>query len=185
MTNALACPVDVISAYIDGELDSAREIELEGHFAHCEVCSQELNQQKQFLSSLDLSLKHEKEFELPANFTRSIVANAESTVSGLRRPRERFNALFICAGLALFVLFAAGGEAGKLFMGPSVIVEQIAAVSGFVGHLFYSVFIGLAIIVRTIAAQFHFGVTAVIAVSLILGVFSLFVSRKVLQTRRA
>ena len=183
--NTFPCSANEIAAYIDGELDSLRELELEAHFAGCEICALELNQQKQFLSSLDFSLKHEKEFDLPANFTRSIVANAESTVSGLRRPRERFNALFICAGLALFVLFAAGAEAGKLFTGFSAIVEQIAAVGGFFGHLVYSVFIGLTIIVRTLAAQFQFGVTAIIAASVILGVFSLFVSRKVLHARRA
>lgn len=180
-----SCPADEIAAYIDGELDSLRELELEAHFAGCEICALELNQQKVFLSSLDLSLKHEREFELPANFTRSIVANAESTVRGLRRPSEVFNALFICAGLALFVLFAAGAEAGNLFTGLSAIFEQIAAVSGFFGHLVYSVFVGLAIIIRTFAAQFQFGVSAIIIVSVIFGGVSLFVSRKVLHARRA
>ena len=183
--NTFPCPAEEIAAYIDGELDSFCKLELETHLAGCEICALELNQQKQFLSSLDHSLRHEKEFDLPANFTKSIVANAESTVSGLRRPRELFNALFICAGLALFVLFAAGAEGSKLFSGFSAIVEQIAAVGGFFGHLVYSVFVGLAIIVRTFAAQFQFGASAVIAVSVILGVFSLFISRMVLHARRA
>src|SRR5438445_5520441 len=102
------CPTDEIAAYIDGEMDAAREFELETHLAACEICSLELNQQKQFLASLNSSLKHEGDLELPANFTKLIVANAESTVSGLRRPRERFNAMFICAGLFLFALFALG-----------------------------------------------------------------------------
>src|SRR5436190_12740079 len=109
------CPIDEISAYIDGELDAAREFEMDLHFAGCQTCACELNEQKNFLRNLDVSLGHDREVELPPNFTKLIVANAESTVSGLRRPRERFNALFICSGLLLFVLFATGAEAGKLF----------------------------------------------------------------------
>ncbi len=179
------CPSDEISAYIDGELDAAREMELDLHFAGCDLCSRELNEQKHFLRSLDFGLGHEREIDLPANFTKQIVANAESTVSGLRRPRERFNALFICAGLLLFVLFAMGAEAGKLFQGLSVIIEQTAAVGSFFGHLIYSVFVGAAVVIRAIAGQFRFDVAAALAVAMVFTAFSLFVSRKILRTRRA
>src|SRR5258708_23340088 len=134
----LECPSDEIAAYIDGEMDAAREFELEAHLTVCETCSLELNQQKQFLAGLNSSLKHEAEIELPANFTKLIVANAESTVSGLRRPRERFNAIFICAGLFLFALFALGTEAGPTFDGVSNIFDQIAAVGGFFGLIISS-----------------------------------------------
>lgn len=180
-----ACPIDEISAYIDGELAAARELEMDLHFAGCEQCSHELNEQKNFLQSLDFSLGREREMELPANFTKLIVANAESTVSGLRRPREIFNALFICAGLLLFVLFATGAEAGKLFQGLSVIVDQAAAAGSFFGHLIYSVFVGVVIIIRAAAGQFRFDVAMILAAAMIFAVFSLFVSRKVLRTRGA
>ena len=180
----IVCPSDEIAAYIDGELDPVREFELEGHFVTCGVCTLELNQQKQFLRKLDVSLRNEKEFELPANFAKLIVANAESTVSGLRRPRERFNALFICAGLLLFVLFAMGAEAATLFERLAGALDQTAAVGSFFGHLIYSFFIGLAIIVRTLASQFQIGVSAVIALSLVFAGFSLVVSRKLLRMRR-
>jgi anti-sigma factor RsiW len=184
-SNINTCPTDEISAYIDGELDTAREMEFDLHLTGCDQCLAELNEQKHFLRSLDVSLGHEREIELPANFTKFIVANAESTVSGLRRPRERFNALFICAGLLLFVLFAMGAEAGKLFQGLSVIVDQTAAVGSFFGHLIYSVFVGVAVVIRAIAGQFRFDVVAALAVAMAFTAFSLFVSRKVLRTRRA
>jgi anti-sigma factor RsiW len=179
------CPADEISAYIDGELDAAREFEMDMHFSLCGGCSRELNEQKDFLRSLDFGLGREREIELPANFTRSIVANAESTVSGLRRPRERFNALFICAGLLLFVLFAMGAEAGKLFQGLPVIVEQVAAVGSFFGHLIYSVFVGAAVVVRAVAGQFRFDAAAILAAAMVFAVFSLIISRRVVKTRRA
>ena len=184
-SNFNICPADDISAYIDGELNAARTVEMDMHFAGCERCSIELNEQKNFLRHLDASLGREEEIELPANFTKRIVANAESTVSGVRRPRELFNATFICAGLLLFVLFATGAEAGRLFQGLSVIVEQTVAVGSFFGHLVYSVFLGFAIIIRAVAGQFRVDVAAILAVAMMFAVFSLVISRKILRTRRA
>lgn len=168
------CPVDEIAAYIDGELAASREMELDLHFAGCSSCNQELNQQKQFLQSLELSLKEEA-VELPPDFAKIVVANAESNVSGLRRPRERYNAIFISAALGLFVLFALGAQAG-------VLVDQVTAVGSFFGHLIYSFFIGLTIIARNLASQFEFGPSAIILLSVGFAVFSLYFSRKVLRT---
>lgn len=177
------CPTDEIAAYIDGELNQSRELELDVHFAGCSKCTADLNDQKQFLQSLDLSLKQDKEIDLPENFTKVVVANAESNVSGLRRPSERYNALFVCAGLLLFVLFALGADATRLFDGVVSFAEQVAAVGGFFGHLIYSFFVGLTIIVRSVASQTRFDVTTVIGLSIFVAAFSLFVSRKVLQAR--
>ena len=67
----ITCPSNEIAAYIDGELSLSHELELDAHFAHCQVCSNELNQQKLFLRQLDASLKHESELELPENFAFS------------------------------------------------------------------------------------------------------------------
>ena len=181
---AFECPTDEIAAYIDGELAAAHELELEVHFADCQICSLELNQQKQFLCGLNSSLKNEGEIELPANFTRLIVANAESSVNGLRRPRERFNAIFICAGLSLFALFALGAEAGKIFDGVSNIFEQIAAVGGFFGHLIYSFFVGVAIVLRSLAAQFRFDAVMAAVVAGLFAVLLVFISRRVRRMLR-
>src|SRR6476661_4322513 len=164
---ALQCPSDEISAYIDGELHPTRELELDFHFASCKACNLELNDMKQFLRGLDDSLRIEGDLELPEDFTKIVVANAESSVTGLRRPRERFNAIFICAGLSLFLLFAFGPQAETLF-------DQAAAVGSFFGHLIYSFFIGLAIIVRSIASQSQFGPSAVALMSVLFAGFSLF-----------
>ncbi len=179
------CPVEEIAAYIDGELDSAREIEVGAHFDGCKECSIELNRQKQFLCGLNNGLRNEAQFELPASFTRSIIANAESSVTGLRHPAERFNALFIIFGLFLFVLFAMGSEAGRLFQGIASAIDQIAIVGGFFGHLVYAVLIGLTIILRSLASQLSFDVTTATAVTTALLMMSLLISRMLLQIRRA
>ena len=183
--HTFACPSAEIAAYIDGELDAGGEFDLERHLAGCDACSLELNSQKHFLRNLDISFRNEREMDLPANFTRLIVANAESTVSGLRRPRERFNALFICAGLLLFVLFAMGAEAASLFDGLAGAVEKTFAVGDIFARLIYSIFVGAAIIVRAFASQFQVGVTAILALAMIFAVFSLLMSQKVARTHRA
>ncbi|MFZ1701470.1 MAG: zf-HC2 domain-containing protein [Pyrinomonadaceae bacterium] len=180
------CPTDEISAYIDGELSSALELDIEAHFAVCEPCVRELNLQKQFLCGLNSSLRQDGELALPADFTRHIVANAESTVAGLRRPREMYNAIFICVALLLFGLFALGAEAGRVFELAASALDQVGAVGGFVGRVTYSVFLGFAIILRSFAAQFRFGGAVAVVLPAILGaVLLMYVSRRVLRTHRA
>lgn len=177
------CPSYEIAAYIDGELDAVREFEIESHFASCQICLSELNQQKQFLRGLDMSLRQERELELPANFTKVIVANAESTVSGLRRPRERFNAVFICVGLLLFVLFATGADAGKVFAGAESALDKAVVVGTFFGHLFYTFFLGVSIVLRSLAVQFRVDVLLVVVATFLIAALMLVISRKILRMR--
>ena len=179
------CPSDEIASYIDGELTPKREIELDAHFAACPVCAEELNQQKQFLCQLDFSLKRNDELDLPADFTKTIVANAESTVSGLRRPREQFNAIFICAGLLLFVLFALGADAGLIFKGIAVVFEQIVAVGSFFGHLVYAIFIGLSIILRSLVSQVRVDLVIGVVFAAVSAAALVFISRRLMRMRRS
>ena len=180
------CPSDDISAYLDGELSTERELEMERHFGACGICHGELNSQKRFLRGLEFTLRSDADVDLPKDFTRHLVANAESSVSGLRRPRERFNALFICAGMGLFALFALGTDAEKLVVGVLTFFAQAASVAGIVGHMVYSIFLGAAIIIRSLTA--HVGsdaVTGVIATAALLTVTLWFASRTLLRMRRA
>ncbi len=180
------CPSDDISAYLDGELSAGRELELERHFAACGICHSELNSQKQFLRGLEFSLRSETDVDLPTDFTRHLVANAESSVSGLRRPRERFNALFICAGMGLFALFALGADVERLLTGVLTFFAQAASVAGIVGHMVYTIFLGAAIIIRSLAAQVSSdAVMGVIATAALLTVTLWFASRTLLRMRRA
>ena len=178
------CPTHEISAYIDGELDLVRALEMDAHFAVCQSCNIDLNLQKQFLCGLNASLKQERDIELPKNFTKLVVANAESTVSGVRRPREFYNAVFICTGLALFVLFALGADAGKMLAGIFGFLDQTATVGGIFGHLVYSVFLGIVIVLRSFATQFGFDLVMMVGMPLFFGVSLVFISRKFLRIER-
>ena len=147
------CPRPTIAAYVDGELAAAEELALEMHFVGCAVCSEELNQQKQLLLALDFALEAENEIELPGDFTKTIVANAESRVSGLRRPNERFTALFICAALFLLVIAGLGHETEIVLASSGKIFDRFVAVGGFFTHLTYELALGTTVILRSLCAH--------------------------------
>ncbi|CAN5523012.1 hypothetical protein BH10ACI1_BH10ACI1_27640 [soil metagenome] len=150
------CPREEIAAYIDGEIAPRRELELEMHFAVCHSCSNELNTQKKLLCALDSIMLPETEVELPPDFTKVVVTKAESNVSGLRRPQERRNALFICAALFLPLLIGFGAETGTVLITFGKFGEQVLAVSGLVFHLIYDVSVGMSVILRSITNQIAF-----------------------------
>lgn len=150
-----------LAAYLDGELSLREELELEMHLAACRSCGEELNEQKKLLQALDCALESDRKIELPANFTRVIVANAESNVSGLRRPQERFKALFVCAALFLLILLGLGGEMKTVFDTFVKFADQFLAVGGFACNLIYDIAVGMAVILRSLSHRviFHSSVS--------------------------
>lgn len=150
------CPRSELAAYVDGELSPREEIELETHLAVCAVCAVELNEQKRLLCALDFALEGEREFKLPENFARVVVANAESKVSGLRSPKERFNATFVIAALFLMFLLGVGGEIKTVAAAFVQFGEQILTIANFTVHLIYNVAVGAAIVLRSFGSQFAY-----------------------------
>jgi anti-sigma factor RsiW len=184
-TEKPTCPSPELSAYIDGELSSPDELALEEHVSACRICTDDLNLQKNFLNALDYSLDEGNEIELPKNFTRSVVANAESRVSGLRRPHERRNAALICTALIVFSLFALGSSAEKTFVATAAIFETLVAVALSAGHLLYDVALGSAIIFKTLTSKFLLGSGLSMLVFLALFILSLYLfSRLLVRARR-
>lgn len=177
--NTNGCPRTDIAAYIDGELAPREELELEIHFAACKDCAEELNQQKKLLHALDFVLE-ENEIELPENFTKVVVANAESRVSGLRRPNERYNALFICSALSLLVFAGFGSEARNILSTSGVVVEQVLAVFGFIAHLAYDVAVGATVILRSLCFRFVFNSAGSLVLTTILFGFSALIFSRLL-----
>lgn len=155
----VSCPSAEIAAYVDGELSPLEELELENHFAVCASCKTEFNEQKKLLCALDLAFVGEKEFELPENFAKTIVINAESGVRGLRCPKERSRALVLCIVLFLLIILGLGSETEKFFSTFAVFLEQVWAIGGFVWHLTYDIAIAVTTILRLIVGQFVFGST--------------------------
>jgi predicted anti-sigma-YlaC factor YlaD len=161
-----------IASYLDGELAPPDEIVLEKHLAVCKNCLDELNLQKKMLSALDFAFNDRNkkaEIKLPENFAKVIATTAESKVSGLRQPEERFRALYLCFGLFLLVLIGLGAETGKMWTAFTEFTEQIVVVSTFIFHFIYDVAIGLCIISRALSQQFV--VSSIFPILLILCIF--------------
>ncbi len=157
------CPGDDIATYIDGELSPAEAFAFEEHLSNCSTCKIELNHQKEFLAALTASLELENDIPLPGNFTKTIIANAESRVSGLRRPRERFTAIFICVVLFIFALFAFGAEAEPVLAAVSGIPEKLLAVGSFLVRFVFNIAIGVAVVARSLFSHVSLPWTAVLA----------------------
>ena len=171
--NSNSCPRTEIAVYIDGELDLRDELELELHFVNCPECAAELNAQKSFLAALN-SAKIEEKIPLPPDFMKTVVANAESCVSGLRRPRERFNALLICSALFLLVILGLGSEMSGVLDSSGNFFEQITAVGGLFLRFVYDVALGTAVVLRSLCSQFVFKSEAANGLLLILFAISAF-----------
>ncbi|MCD9187838.1 MAG: zf-HC2 domain-containing protein [Pyrinomonadaceae bacterium] len=176
------CPRAEIAEYLDGELSSRAELALEMHILDCDACRNELNAQKKLLNALDFALEEEKDFELPENFTKVVVANAESRVSGLRRPGERYKALFICAALFLLVVLGLAGESEAVVNTGGKFIEQVLAVGSFFGHLIYDFAIGLTVILKSLCFQFVYkSAFSFIFLAILLGISALIFSRLITE----
>jgi len=75
-----------------------------------------------------------------------------------------------------------GAEAGSLLEKAAEAYGQTAAIGGIFGHLVYSLFIGIAIVVRSIAGQAQIGALAVGAMVMMFAAFTLYISRRVFRT---
>ena len=151
------CPRTEIAAYLDGELSPCEELKLEGHFAVCRPCASEFNGQKKLLCALDIAFETgQEQFHLPESFTKTVVIKAESNVSGLRRPEERFRALFVCAVLFLLIILGLGSETEAVFSTFAKFAEQVFAVGSFAAHLVYDIGVAAAGILRLLSSQLIF-----------------------------
>ncbi len=181
----VTCPRHEISLYIDGDLGEREAGELEGHFAECAVCREDLLLQKMLMLEIEAGLQSGPQIELPADFTRKIVVTAESSVAGVRPRQELFNAAFIVAGLVICLLFSLGTNSGQVAEGVLGLFDRVFAVGSFFGHIGYSALLGVVIVLRSIGGQSDFGVVAWLIVVLLgscVGVS--YLSRRILNARR-
>lgn len=154
-----SCPRPEISAFVDGELAPGEELGLEVHFFECEICRDELNEQKRLLFALDDALIDQPAIELPDNFAKVVATNAKCNVEGLRCPVERGRALLVCVVLGLVVLIGVGADASASLGIAGAVFERVTAVFGFFGHLLADLAVALSVIVRSICGQALLGST--------------------------
>lgn len=183
----IGCPREEVFTYLDGELSPSDEFDLEIHLADCKVCRDEINAQKKVATTLEIMLEVEsKEIVVPENFSKVVKTHAESNVSGLRQPKERSKALFICAMLFSMVVIGLGTELNSVVGAFERSLEQFAAVGGFIFHLVFDTANGVSLILRHL--NHHFVFSSAISLILIIAFFaftSFALSRIVFRYNRA
>jgi anti-sigma factor RsiW len=122
----MACQLEDVAAYVDGELTGAALEDFEFHLRSCGACADELRTQKQLLCTLDVAVNDSRSFELPREFSRVVTARAESDLSGMRRKHERRRALKLCAALALTSFALMGAAARGLVIDPLRSIFRVA-----------------------------------------------------------
>jgi anti-sigma factor RsiW len=147
------CPRDDIAAYVDGELSPDASAVLELHIDDCGICRRSLRQQRQLLAALSASLRVEEDVELPGNFARVIVSNAQSSVSGLRRPGELFTSVFICAVLFLVAILSIGPDLPIVASALTVAGENLLALGSYLLKFSLCIAYALAVVVRTLGSH--------------------------------
>jgi len=138
-----------LAAYLDGELTGDAVSLVETHIIDCAICHDELNAQKEFLLLLNGGLSGESQIEIPAEFTESVVARAENTFAGLRRPNEQFNAIFIIAALAIFTLFTLGAGSSNVLQNINEVIGQAGTVAEFALKIIYSFLLSFVVLIRS------------------------------------
>lgn len=149
------CEGNLITAYIDGELDADLTLEFEDHLQDCDSCRAELRDHRLFVCELDAALADGTEIQVPADFSRMIAARATSDMSGVRTRAEHRKALGISLILALagFALLGAR-ERDTVLLVAEKFVATVFAVVSFVATAVYDTVAGLVVLFRVLSGKF-------------------------------
>jgi hypothetical protein len=142
-------------------------------------------EQRQFLAALSASLDSGSAPVLPRDFTKKVVASAESSVSGIRRPEELSTAFFICVALTVFAVFALGIESFGFASPFYGLAEKLFAFGLLILKLVGSMAFAAVVVLRSFAVQFDpIGLMAVVGL-VFAGFVFYFSTRRALGRRSA
>ena len=96
----IGCDENLIAAYIDGELETAKRLVVDLHLDDCDHCREELRIHRMFVCELD-SVLAQSEVAVPSDFSRHVAVRATSDLRGIRSASENKKALAFCILLAL------------------------------------------------------------------------------------
>ena len=150
--NAHTCEPESIAAYIEGELDPAARLTLEGHIKHCDRCVLELQEQRRFMCELDSAFRSPFQLAVPANFAQVVAVHAESDMRGVRNSAEHKRALQFCIllGVAAFILLGAAASKAEI-AGAASAINKAAGILSFVVRTIYEAAAGLASTARLLS----------------------------------
>ena len=151
------CAVNLIPAYIDGELEDDARVLFEQHVEGCGDCHAELTAHRLFICELDAAMTQTLDVAMPDDFSRIVAARAESDMSGVRSFAEHRKALSICAILA-FVAFALLGTAARtsIVTVGRILAGKVFGAAGFLWTAFYDAAASVTVISRVVSRKVFF-----------------------------
>jgi predicted anti-sigma-YlaC factor YlaD len=150
--NQRNCQPELISSYLDDELDGVVLGEFEAHLGDCSSCRNEVAEQRNLLGTLSFAFNKNSEMALPRDFAHVIAVVAESDMRGVRSSGEHRKAFFLCAVLSLTAV-ALLGFAARTYITNFVrtVAKPVSVVLDLVWTTVYDAAIGLVVISRMIA----------------------------------
>ena len=149
------CDLDLIPAYIDGELDAQAQSVFDAHLVDCAACRDELRVHQLFVCELDSAMTADIELEVPKNFSKVVAARAISDMSGVRSAPENRKALVFCLILAVTGFGLLGGATRAVAL---TVVRRVAgAIVGVVGFFWNAVYdsiVSITVISRVLSRKF-------------------------------
>ena len=175
------CSNEALPLYLDGELSAAEENLFERHLAVCEKCRLDLNSQKNLLLVLNSAFESKAEIALPKDFTKIVVANAESSVSGLRTRKERSIAILFCCSAILLLILALGADTQRFFESVTVFAGRLGAIVSSAGSFIYDFTVGLVVLLRFLGSQMIFNSGFSMAAAIVLSVFGFLIFSRLMN----
>lgn len=148
-TDNNSCQSDLISAFVDDELESVDRLAFEEHVRGCEDCAIELRAHRTFMCELDTALANRFDLEVPPNFAKVVAVHAENDMRGVRDRSEHRRALRYCIILGL-IAFALLGVASSRAVLASVqsFFKAIFGIISLFGRTIYDAMAGFSVLAR-------------------------------------
>lgn len=143
------CHLELIAAYVDGDLDSVARDAVERHLGQCVSCAAELRLQRLFMCELDAAFAGTPTVEVPHDFARVVAVQAESDMSGARTGTEGKRALRLCLVLAVasFAMLGLAATESAVSNGQ-VLGQKLFGLAGLIGRAVYDAGLGFSVMLR-------------------------------------
>ncbi|MGI8839144.1 MAG: anti-sigma factor family protein [Pyrinomonadaceae bacterium] len=148
-TDNNTCQSDLISAFVDDELEPVDRLAFEEHVRGCELCGAELLAHRTFMCELDTALANRFDLEVPPNFAKVVAVHAENDMRGVRDRAEHRRALRYCIilGLIAFALLGVASSRAALVSVQSFFKAIFGIISLF-GRTIYDAMAGFSVLAR-------------------------------------
>ena len=158
------CKIELISAYIDGELEPQAEAAVEKHLLSCQDCMSELNSQKRLVNALSELFASKNKDLVAESFSDYLMCRTTSTVKGFRG--NLLSLILLVSGILIVSLLLFDFIFTWPVTGQTVLAEVVLNVFGLILHLAFDAAQSITVLTKLIAASYFGGLANFLLFSL-------------------